>query len=77
MSRTSSRPLTAEVLQDEVRFLLKTLLRDDLFGDHVALTEAEKLLESSLSVDFVEYCAFLKRQGFIEIDRERNSVTVL
>lgn len=77
MARSSSRPLTAEVLQDEVRFLLKTLLRDDLFGSHVALTEAEKLLESSLSVDFVEYCAFLKRQGFIEIDREKNSVHVL
>lgn len=71
------KPLTAETLQDEVRFLLKTLLRDDLFGDEVGVTEAEKLLESSLSVGFVEYCAFLKRHGFIDIDRAKNTIAVM
>lgn len=71
------KPLTTETLQDEVRFLLKTLLRDDLFGDEVGVVEAEKLLESSLSVGFVEYCALLKRQSFIDIDRARNTIVVL
>lgn len=71
------KPLTTETLQEEVRFLLKTLLRDDLFGDEVGVTEAEKLLESSLSVGFVEYCAFLKRHAFIDIDRTKNTIAVL
>ncbi|MDP2345179.1 MAG: serine/threonine-protein kinase [Deltaproteobacteria bacterium] len=71
------KPLTADTLQDEVRFLLKTLLRDDLFGDDVGVSEAEKLLESSLSVGFVEYCAFLKRHAFLDIDRTKNTITVL
>ncbi len=75
MARTL-KPLTVETLQEEARFLLKTLLRDDLFGDEVGVSEAEKLLESSLSVGFVEYCAFLKRHGFIEIDRTKNAITV-
>ena len=71
------KPLTPEILQDEVRFLIKTLLRDDLFGDEVGVTEAEKLLESSLSIGFVDYCAFLKRTAYIDIDRARNTITVL
>lgn len=76
MPKSPSRPLTTEVLHEEVRFLLRTLLRDDLFGEEVSLTEAEKLLESSLSLGFVEYCAFLKRHGYVDIDRERNTITV-
>src|SRR2546423_4918418 len=71
------RPLTAENMTEEVRFLLKTLMRDDLFGEEVSLTEAEKLLETSLSVGFVEYCAFLKRHAYVDIDRARNTIAVL
>lgn len=76
MARTG-RPLNAETLTEEVRFLLKTLMRDDLFGEEVSLTEAEKLLESSLSIGFVEYCAFLKRHAYVDIDRARNTIAVL
>lgn len=76
MARTG-RPLTAEALHEEVRFLLKTLMRDDLFGEEVSLTEAEKLLEASLSLGFVDYCAFLKRHAYVDIDRARNTVAVL
>lgn len=76
MARTL-KPLTVETLQDEVRFLLKTLLRDDLFGAEVGVSEAEKLLESSLSVAFVEYAAFLKRHAFLDIDRQKNTIGVL
>lgn len=77
MARKSSKALTTDVLQEEMRFLLKTLLRDDLFGEEVSLTEAEKLLENSLSIGFVDYCAFLKRQGLVAIDRVKNTVNVL
>ena len=70
----SGRPLTADTLTEEVRFLLKTLMRDDLFGEEVSLTEAEKLLESSLTIGFVEYCAFLKRHAYVDIDRARNTI---
>jgi eukaryotic-like serine/threonine-protein kinase len=73
----SGKPLTAELMQEELRFLLKTLMRDDLFGEEVSLTEAEKLLESSLSIGFVEYCAFLKRHAYVDIDRARNTIAVL
>lgn len=76
MEKSTGRPLSTEILFDEVRFLLKTLLRDDLFGEEVSLTEAEKLLENSLSLGFVEYCAFLKRQGFVKIDRSKNTIYV-
>src|SRR3954453_20143188 len=73
----SGRALTADTMTEEVRFLLKTLMRDDLFGEEVSLTEAEKLLETSLSVGFVEYCAFLKRHAYVDIDRGRNTIAVL
>ena len=48
MPKQPDGPLTKDVLVEETRFLLKTLLRDDLFGEEVSLTEAEKLLELSL-----------------------------
>ncbi|HEY4223878.1 MAG TPA: serine/threonine-protein kinase, partial [Myxococcota bacterium] len=33
--------------------------------------------ETSLSVGFVEYCAFLKRHAYVDIDRARNTIAVL
>jgi hypothetical protein len=73
----SGKPITVDLMQEELKFLLKTLMRDDLFGEEVSLTEAEKLLESSLSIGFVEYCAFLKRHAYVDIDRARNTIAVL
>jgi len=67
---------TIDKITEEARFLLRTLLRDDLFGNTVALTEAEKLLEPSLSLGFVDYCAFLKKGGYLSIDRTSNTVSV-
>lgn len=75
-SRGKAKAITAEVLVDEVRFLLKTLLRDDLFGDTVAVAEAEKLLDNSLSIAFADYCAFLRDKGLITLDRRRGTVQV-
>jgi hypothetical protein len=74
--RPAPRPLNAQVIEEEIRFLLKTLTRDDLFGESVSLTEAEKLLESSLSVPFVEYCGVLPRLSVVSIDRVRNVIAV-
>jgi hypothetical protein len=71
------KPLTAETLQEEVRFLLKTLLRDDVFADEVKLPDAEKLLDNSLAIGFVEHCTFLKRHGYVDVDRTKNTVAVL
>lgn len=71
------KPLTADTLQEEVRFLLKTLLRDDLFSGEVSVVEAERLLETSLSVGFGDFCAVLKRHAFLDIDRTKNTITVL
>jgi hypothetical protein len=71
------KPITIDSLQDEVRFLLKTLLRDDVFHEEIKVAEAEKLLDNSLTVGFAEHCAFLKRHGFLDVDRAKNTVVVL
>ncbi len=71
------KTVTGEVLEQEVRFLLKTLMRDDLFGDEITLPEAERLLDSSLTLPFAEYCAFLTKNNFIGVERTRNLVLVL
>lgn len=76
MPKPLDGPLTRELLAEDTRFLLKTLLRDDLFGDEVSLTEAEKLMDASLSVGFVDYCAFLKKRDYVTIDRARNTIKV-
>lgn len=76
MAKRSNSPLSVEKITDESRFLLKTLRREDLFGSVVSLSEAEKLLEPNLSLGFVEYCAFLKKGGYLDIDRESNTVSV-
>ncbi len=76
MARRSNSPLSVEKITDESRFLLKTLRREDLFGSVVSLSEAEKLLEPNLSLGFVEYCAFLKKGGYLDINREDNTVSV-
>ncbi|MFH1808832.1 MAG: serine/threonine-protein kinase [Pseudomonadota bacterium] len=76
MSRRLDAPLTIEKITEEHRFLLRTLLRQDLFGSEVSLSEAEKLLEPSLSLGFVDYCAFLKKTGYLNIDRTNNTVAV-
>ncbi|MBI5494059.1 MAG: serine/threonine protein kinase [Deltaproteobacteria bacterium] len=76
MPKPLEGPLTKDMLVEETRFLLKTLLRDDLFGEEVSVTEAEKLLEASLSLGFVDYAAFLKKREYVVIDRTRNTVKV-
>lgn len=76
MPKPLDGPLTRELLVEETRFLLKTLLRDDLFGEDVSLTEAEKLMEGSLSIGFVDYAAFLKKRDYVVIDRTRNIIKV-
>ncbi|MEW5852344.1 MAG: serine/threonine-protein kinase [Myxococcota bacterium] len=76
MAKVHDGPITKDTLVEETRFLLKTLLRDDLFGEEVSLTEAEKLLEASLTLGFVDYAAFLKKREYVVIDRTRNSVRV-
>ena len=76
MAKRSNSPLSVEKITDESRFLLKTLRREDLFGSVVSLSEAEKLLEPNLSLGFVEYCAFLKKGGYLDINRDSNTVSV-
>lgn len=76
MPKPLDGPLTRELLAEDIRFLLKTLLRDDLFGDEVSITEAEKLMDASLSVGFVDYAAFLKKREYITMDRSKNTMGV-
>jgi len=76
MPRRNEGLPTIEKITEEARFLMRTLLRDDLFGSVVSLSEAEKLLEPSLSLGFADYCAFLKKGGYLQIDRQDNTVSV-
>jgi serine/threonine protein kinase len=68
--------LSLEVLVEESRFILRTLLRDDLFGKRVRLTEAERVLDSSISLTFADYCGFLNKFGYVRIDQLANVIEV-
>ena len=68
--------ITQEALVEEARFILATLQRDDLFDEHVQLTEAERMLESSLSLPFAAYHAFLNKFGYVRVDPLADSIEV-
>lgn len=68
--------LSHEVLVEEARFILKTLLRDDLFGKRVRLTEAERVLDTSISLTFADYCGFLNKYGYVRVDQLANTIEV-
>jgi serine/threonine protein kinase len=74
--RRPGTPLTHEVLVEEARFILRTLQRDDLFGDRVRLTEAERVIDSSISLAFADYCGFLNKFGYVRIDQLANLIEV-
>lgn len=74
--RRTGTPLTHEVLVEEARFILKTLQRQDLFGAQVRLTEAERVLDSSISLSFADYCAFLNKFGYVRVDASGGVVEV-
>jgi serine/threonine protein kinase len=74
--RRPGTPLTHEVLVEEARFILRTLQRDDLFGDRVRLTEAERVIDSSISMSFADYCGFLNKYGYVRIDQLANLIEV-
>lgn len=74
--RRPGAQLTHEVLVEEARFILRTLQRSDLFGDRVRLTEAERVLDPSISLSFADYCAFLNKYGYVRIDQLANMVEV-
>ncbi|MEQ9499909.1 MAG: serine/threonine-protein kinase [Deltaproteobacteria bacterium] len=74
--RKPHAPVSHEVLVEEARFILRTLQRDDLFGDRVRLTEAERVLSSSISLPFKDYCDFLNKFGYVREDRLNHTVEV-
>lgn len=74
--RRPGTPLTHEVLVEEARFILRTLRREDLFGDRVRLTEAERVMDSSISLSFADYCGFLNKYGYVRIDQLANLIEV-
>lgn len=74
--RRPGAQLTHEVLVEEARFILRTLQRSDLFGERVRLTEAERVLDPSISLSFADYCAFLNKYGYVRIDQLANLVEV-
>lgn len=66
--------LSHEVMVEEARFVLRTLLREDLFGKRVRLTEAERVIDSSISMSFGDYCAFLSKYGYVRMDPLANVI---
>jgi serine/threonine protein kinase len=61
---------------EEARFILRTLLRDDLFGDRVRLSEAERVIDGSISLNFADYCGFLNKYGYVRVDQLTNLIEV-
>lgn len=74
--RRPGTQLTHEVLVEEARFILRTLQREDLFGERVRLTEAERVLDTSISLSFADYCGFLNKYGYVRIDSLANLIEV-
>jgi serine/threonine protein kinase len=74
--RRPGAQLTHEVLVEEARFILRTLQREDLFGQRVRLTEAERVLDTSISLSFADYCGFLNKYGYVRIDQLANLIEV-
>lgn len=74
--RRHGTPISHEVLVEEARFILRTLQRSDLFGERVRLTEAERVLDSSISLGFADYCGFLGRFGYVRVEQAANLVEV-
>lgn len=74
--RRPGTQLTHEVLVEEARFILRTLQREDLFGERVRLTEAERVLDTSISLSFADYCGFLNKYGYVRIDQLANLIEV-
>ena len=74
--RRPGMQLTHEVLVEEARFILRTLQREDLFGERVRLTEAERVLDTSISLSFADYCGFLNKYGYVRIDQLANLIEV-
>ncbi|MBK8011927.1 MAG: serine/threonine protein kinase [Deltaproteobacteria bacterium] len=62
-------PLTPEVVIDEARLVLRTLLRKDLFGERIRLKEVDEAIAKSLSIPFSDYCGFLNKQGYVRVDQ--------
>lgn len=65
-----------ELLLEEAKFILRTLKRTDLFGERVPLTEAERVLDNSISLNFGEYRGFLEKNGYLEADASANVVSL-
>jgi len=63
-----------DLLLEEAKFILRTLKRTDLFGEDVPLTEAERVLDNSISLNFGEYCGFLEKNGYLSTDASANVV---
>src|SRR5688572_26953015 len=74
--RRPGMQLTHEVFVEEARFILRTLQREDLFGERVRLTEAERVLDTSISLAFADYCGFLNKYGYVRIDQLANLIEV-
>lgn len=63
-------------LRDEARFILKNLQRNDLFGDPVSIGEAERVMQSALSLKFSEFVAFLAKYGYVRLGGDGQTITV-
>lgn len=74
--RRPGAPISLELLLEEARFILKTLQRDDLFGARVRLTDAERVMERSISLAFADYAAFLGRYGYVKVDSQANALEI-
>lgn len=74
--RRPGATLSLELLLEECRFILKTLQRDDLFGSRVRLTDAERVMERSISLAFADYASFLGRHGYVKLDPQANALEV-
>ena len=68
--------LTKEVVAQEARFILDSLIAAGQYNKEVPFEELRRLCEQSVSLRLLDYINFLERFGYITYDRNTHLVTI-
>jgi hypothetical protein len=72
----SKTKLTKEVVAQEARFILDSLLNSNQLGKEAGVEELRRLCEQSVSLRFADYVSFLERFGYVTYDTNASRLTI-
>ncbi|HUU02082.1 MAG TPA: serine/threonine-protein kinase [Myxococcota bacterium] len=76
MAEKRQEAVSASILTDEMRLILKSLCDRAKAGARPRLGDARSFLKNSLSLDFADYFKFLKRYNYVIINRGDQTLAV-